>query len=273
MTLSRMGQGTWNMGERAADKAAEVRALQLGLDLGMTVIDTAEMYADGGAEKVVGEALAGRRSEAYLVSKVLPQNASRKGVVAACEKSLKRMKVEHIDLYLLHWRGSVPLAETLEGMMALKQSGKIHEYGVSNFDLADMKQAVALPGGDAIEANQVLYNLRRRGIEWDLLPWCQERGMLLMAYSPLESSRKEQERLLAEPALQAVAARHQATPAQIALAWLLRKEGVLPIPKAVSEAHVRANAAAMTLRLGQEDLALLDKSFTPPTRPTPLDVL
>jgi diketogulonate reductase-like aldo/keto reductase len=273
MTLSRMGQGTWNMGERAADKAAEVRALQLGLDLGMTVIDTAEMYADGGAEKVVGAALAGRRSEAYLVSKVLPQNASRKGVVAACEKSLKRMKVEHIDLYLLHWRGSVPLAETLEGLMALKQAGKIHEYGVSNFDLSDMKEAVALPGGDAIEANQVLYNLRRRGIEWDLLPWCEERGITLMAYSPLESNRKEQERLLSEPALRSIAARHQATSAQIALAWLLRKEGVLPIPKATSEAHVRANAAAMTLRLDQEDLALLDKSFAPPTRPTPLDVL
>jgi len=273
MTLSRMGQGTWNMGERAADKAAEVRALQLGLDLGMTLIDTAEMYADGEAEKVVGAALHGRRSEAYLVSKVLPQNASRKGVAAACEKSLKRMKVEHIDLYLLHWRGSVPLAETLEGLMALKQAGKIREYGVSNFDLADMKEADALSGGDAIEANQVLYNLRRRGIEWDLLPWCQERGVLLMAYSPLESSRKEQERLLSEPALLSVAARHQVTPAQIALAWLLRKDGVLPIPKAASEAHVRANAAAMTLRLDQEDLALLDKSFAPPTRPTPLDVL
>jgi diketogulonate reductase-like aldo/keto reductase len=273
MTLSRIGQGTWNMGERAADKAAEVRALQLGLDLGMTVIDTAEMYADGGAEKVVGEAIAGRRSEAYLVSKVLPQNASRKGVVAACEKSLKRMKVDHIDLYLLHWPGSVPFAETLEGLMALKQAGKIHEFGVSNFDLAEMKTATAMAGGDAIEANQVLYNLRRRGIEWDLLPWCQERGILLMAYSPLESSRKEQERLLAEPALQAVAARHQATPAQIALAWLLRKDGVMPIPKATSEAHVRANAAAMTLRLDQEDLALLDKSFAPPTRATPLEVL
>jgi diketogulonate reductase-like aldo/keto reductase len=261
------------MGERAADKAAEVRALQLGLDLGMTVIDTAEMYADGGAEKVVGEAVAGRRSEAYLVSKVLPQNASRTGVVAACEKSLKRMKVEHIDLYLLHWQGAVPLAETLEGLMSLKQAGKIREYGVSNFDLADMKKAVALPGGDAIEANQVLYNLRRRGIEWDLLPWCRERGVLVMAYSPLESSRKEQERLLADPALRAVAARHQATPAQAALAWLLRQDGVMPIPKAASEAHVRANAAAMALRLDQEDLATLDKSFAPPRRATPLDVL
>lgn len=273
MTLSRMGQGTWNMGERPADKAAEVRALQLGMDLGMTVIDTAEMYADGGAEKIVGEAIAGRRSEAYLVSKVLPQNASRKGVLAACEKSLKRMKVEHIDLYLLHWPSSIPLAETLEGLMALKKAGKIHEYGVSNFDMADMKAAVALRGGDEIEANQVLYNLRRRGVEWDLLPWCEERGVLLMAYSPLESSRAEQARLLAEPALQAVAARHRATPAQVALAWLLRRDGVMPIPKAVSEAHVRANAAAMALRLDQEDLAVLDRSFSPPRRATPLDVL
>lgn len=273
MTLSRMGQGTWNMGERPADKAAEVRALQLGLDLGMTVIDTAEMYADGGAEKVVGEAIAGRRSETYLVSKVLPQNASRKGVIAACEKSLKRMRVEHIDLYLLHWRGSVPLAETLEALVALKQAGKIHEYGVSNFDLSDLKEAEALPGGDAIEANQVLYNLRRRGVEWDVLPWCEERDVLLMAYSPLESDRKEQARLLAEPVLATVAMRHQATPAQVALAWLLRKERVMPIPKAASEAHVRANAAAMTLRLDQEDLALLDKTFAPPTRATPLDML
>jgi len=273
MTLSRMGQGTWNMGERPADKAAEVRALQLGLDLGMTVIDTAEMYADGGAEKVVGAALAGRRSEAYLVSKVLPQNASRKGVVAACEKSLKRMKVDHIDLYLLHWRGSVPLAETLEGLMALKQAGKIHEYGVSNFDLSDMKEADRLPGGEGIEANQVLYNLRRRGIEWDLLPWCQERGVLVMAYSPLEADRKEQQYLLSDPVLVSVAARHQCTPAQIALAWLLRKDGVMPIPKASSEAHVRANAAAMNLRLDQEDLALLDRSFAPPRHATPLDML
>jgi len=271
--LSRLGQGTWNMGERAADRAAEVRALQLGLDLGMRVIDTAEMYADGGAEKVVGEAIAGRRSEAYLVSKVLPQNASRKGVVTACERSLKRLKVEHIDLYLLHWRGSVPLAETLEGLAALKSAGKIHEYGVSNFDLADMKEAAGLPGGDAIEANQVLYNLRRRGIEWDLLPWCQERGVMLMAYSPLEADRAEQKRLLADPALTSVAARHGVTPAQAALAWLLRHDGVLPIPKAVSEAHVRANAAAASIVLQQEDFAVLDKAFAPPRRATPLDML
>jgi diketogulonate reductase-like aldo/keto reductase len=261
------------MGQRAADRPAEVGALQLGLDLGMTVIDTAEMYADGGAESVVGAALAGRRSEAYLVSKVLPQNASRKGLVEACENSLRRMQVDHIDLYLLHWPGSVPLAETLEGMMALKQAGKIGEYGVSNFDLSDMRKARAAPGGEAIKANQVLYNLRRRGIEWDLLPWCQEHGVLLMAYSPLESHRTEQARLLAEPVLVALAERHRATPAQIALAWLMRHDGVLPIPKATSEAHVRANAAAMALRLDQEDLARLDKTFAPPRRATPLEVL
>jgi diketogulonate reductase-like aldo/keto reductase len=273
MMNSILGQGTWSMGEAAARKAQEVRALRLGIDLGMTVIDTAEMYADGGAEEVVGEAIAGRRSEVYLVGKVLPQNASRKGVMAACERSLQRLKVDHIDLYLLHWQGSQPLQETLAGFMELKKAGKIREYGVSNFDTHDMREAARLTGGDEIAANQVLYNLRRRGVEWDLLPWCREREIPLMAYSPLESDRKEQLALLSDPALLSVAAHHGATPAQIALAWLMRDPAVVPIPKAASEAHVKENAGAMAITLRQEDFAALDKAFPPPRRATPLDVL
>ena len=270
---SRLGQGSWSMGEVASRKAQEVRALQLGIDLGMTVIDTAEMYADGGAEVVVGEAIAGRRSEVYLVSKVLPQNASRKGVVAACERSLQRMKVDYIDLYLLHWQGSQPLQQTLEGFMELKKAGKIRDFGVSNFDMHDMRAAAQLHGGDEITVNQVLYNLRRRGVEWDLLPWCREREVPLMAYSPLESDRKEQLAFLADPALNAVADHHRATPAQIALAWLMRDPVVVPIPKAASDEHVKENAGAMSITLRQEDFATLDKAFPPPRRATPLDVL
>lgn len=268
-----LGQGTWNMGDVAANQAQEVKALQLGIDLGMTVIDTAEMYADGGAERVVGEAIAGRRGEVYLVSKVLPQNASRKGVIAACERSLRRLKVGHIDLYLLHWQGSHPLQDTLEGFLELKKSGKIRAFGVSNFDAHDMRKAAQLRGGEEIAANQVLYNLRRRGVEWDLLPWCRERDIPLMAYSPLEADRREQQALLSDPALMAVAEHHQATPAQIALAWLMRDPTVVPIPKAASEEHVKQNAGAMAISLRQEDFATLDKAFPPPRRATPLDVL
>jgi diketogulonate reductase-like aldo/keto reductase len=270
---STLGQGTWSMGDVAAHKAQEVRALQLGIDLGMTVIDTAEMYADGGAEKVVGEAIAGRRSEVQVVSKVLPQNASRKGTITACERSLKRMKIDHIDLYLLHWQGSHPLQDTLDALVELKQAGKILEFGVSNFDTHDMRKAESLRGGEGIVANQVLYNLRRRGVEWDLLPWCRERDITLMAYSPLESDRKEQKALLSDPALLSVAEHHRATPAQIALAWLLCDPAVLAIPKASSEAHVRENAGALAISLRQEDFATLDKAFAPPRRATPLDML
>jgi diketogulonate reductase-like aldo/keto reductase len=269
----RLGQGTWNMGESSAQQAAEVAALQLGIDLGMTLIDTAEMYADGGAERVVGTAIRGRRDQVTLVSKVLPQNASRRGVVAACERSLQRLQTDRLDLYLLHWRGNVPLAETLEGMLALKRDGKIAAYGVSNFDMADMAQALACPGGAAIAANQVLYNLQRRGIEWDVLPWCRAHGMPLMAYSPLASNPQAQRAFLSEPALLAVAGRHGATPAQIALAWLLREPGVLAIPKAASAEHVRANAAALAIRLQGQDLQELDQAFPPPRRARPLEML
>jgi diketogulonate reductase-like aldo/keto reductase len=258
------------MGEDRARRTAEVAALRLGMDLGMTLIDTAEMYADGGSEEVVGEAIAGRRSEVCLVSKVYPHNASRAGVQAACERSLKRLGTDRLDLYLLHWRGSVPLAETLEGFMALKQAGKIVDFGVSNFDLDDMQEAHALRGGADIAANQVLYNLAKRGIEWNLLPWLQREGVPLMAYSPLESSPEEQGAMLDNRHLQIVARRHGVTPAQIALAWLLRQDGVLAIPKAASPGHVRENRAALDIVLSADDLAELDRGYPLPRRGSPL---
>ncbi|UTY59201.1 aldo/keto reductase [Massilia sp. erpn] len=268
-----LGQGTWNMGESAARKAEEVQALQLGLDLGMSLIDTAEMYADGGAEEVVAEAVAGRREQAYLVSKAYPHNATRTGLVQACERSLRRLRTDYLDLYLLHWRGDVPLEETLEAFAVLHKSGKIRAFGVSNFDRADMEEALALPEGSAMAANQVLYNVRRRGIEWNLLPWCREHNIAVMAYSPLESARSEQQHLFDHPLLQRLAIAHGATPAQIALAWVLRQDGVIAIPKAVTPAHVRANRAAHDLKLSPDELTALDQAFPPPRRATPLAML
>ena len=265
-----LGQGTWNMGAQRATRQDEADALRLGMDLGMTLIDTAEMYAEGGAEEVVALATQGRRDEAFIVSKVYPHNASARGVRAACERSLQRLGTERIDLYLLHWRGSVPLADTLEGFQRLQQEGKILEYGVSNFDVDDMEEAAGLAGGAAIASNQVLYNLANRGLEWKLLPYLQERGIALMAYSPLESSPADQMRMLGHAALKDVAARHSATPAQIALAWLLGKEGVCVIPKAVHAEHVRQNRAAFDIVLSAEDLALLDRAFPPPHKGAPL---
>jgi diketogulonate reductase-like aldo/keto reductase len=213
-----LGQGTWRMGEKASQKQAEVNALRLGIDLGLTLIDTAEMYGDGGAEKVVAEAIADQRAKVYLVSKFYPYNASYKGLIAACDRSLSRLKTDYLDLYLLHWRGSVPLSETLLGLQHLKQIGKILDYGVSNFDLDDLKEAESLPGGKEIVANQVLYNLMHRGIEWDLLPWCQQRQLPIMAYSPVE-----QRAFVHDSKLENIAVQHQATPTQIALSWLLIK--------------------------------------------------
>lgn len=265
-TIPILGQGTWNMGEDPAARPREVAALRLGLDLGMTLIDTAEMYGEGGAEDVVGEAIAGRRDDIYLVSKVYPHNADAAGVRAACERSLRRLGTERLDLYLLHWRGGVPLAETLDAFERLRDAGKIVDFGVSNFDLDDMQEAAALPQGAAVATNQVLYNLVQRGVEWDLLPWCRARGMPLMAYSPLESSPGEQRPLLAAPALRAVAERHGVTPAQVALAWLLHQEGVVTIPKAVRPEHVRANHAALAIVLDAADMAQLDAAFPPPTK-------
>lgn len=264
-----LGQGTWNMGEEAGRKQDEVRALQLGLDLGMTLIDTAEMYGDGGAELVVGEAIASRRDEVYLVTKVYPHNASFEGAQAACERSLRRLKVDCIDLYLLHWPGPFSLDETFDAFEALKKAGKIKDYGVSNFDLEGMRDAVDC---GPVATDQVLYNLMKRGIEFDLLPWCREQRMPVMAYSPLESTGREQAALLNNPGLHAVAAAHGVTPAQIALAWVLHQDGVIAIPKAVDPVHLRANRAAADIRLSADDLAALDRAFPPPRRARALDM-
>ncbi|WP_432377496.1 aldo/keto reductase [Duganella sp. P38] len=264
-----LGQGTWNMGEHAARRQDEVRALRLGLDLGMTLIDTAEMYGEGGAEEVVGEAIAGRRDEAFIVSKVYPHNASFEGAQQACERSLRRLKIDSIDLYLLHWQGHHPLAETFDAFEALKQAGKIKAYGVSNFDLENMDEALAY---GAPATNQVLYNLMKRGIEFDLLPWARQRQMPVMAYSPLETAGREQAALLEHPGLRAVAEAHEATPAQIALAWVLHQDGVIAIPKAVDPVHLRANRAAAGIVLSADDLAALDRAFPPPRRRRPLDM-
>jgi len=264
-----LGQGTWNMGEEAARMQDEVRALRMGLDLGMTLIDTAEMYGDGGAEIVVGEAIAGRRDEVYLVTKVYPHNANFEGAQAACERSLRRLKVDCVDLYLLHWPGPFSLDETFDAFAALKQAGKIKDFGVSNFDLEGMRDAVDC---GAVATDQVLYNLMKRGIEFDLLPWCREQRLPLMAYSPLESTGREQAALLDNPGLRAVAAAHDVTPAQIALAWVLHQDGVIAIPKAVDPVHLRANRAAADIRLSAEDLAALDRAFPPPRRARALDM-
>ena len=260
------GQGTWGMGEDPAKQEAEVAALRLGLDLGLTLIDTAEMYGEGGAEEVVGEAIAGRRHDVFLVSKVYPHNATLHGAGEACERSLARLGTDYLDLYLLHWRESVPLAETLAAFQSLKRLGKIRDYGVSNFDVDDMEEANALPGGEEIATNQVMYNLAHRGIEWDLLPWCRERGIPIMAYSPIDQGG-----MLEHPQLKAVAARHDATPAQVALAWLLDRD-VVAIPKASSAAHVRENRGALDLTLADEDLSDLDRAFPPPRRKVALEV-
>ena len=263
-----LGLGTWGIGEARTRGADMVTALQLGLDLGMTLIDTAEMYGDGGAEEVVGKAIAGRRDGVFLVSKVYPHNATRKGAVAACERSLKRLGTDRLDLYLLHWRGSVPLAETLAAFQALRDAGTIRHYGVSNFDVADMEELQSLAGGDATTSNQVLYNLARRGIEWDLLPWCRERKVAIMAYSPIEQGR-----LLGKRRLVALAKARGVSPAQIALAWLLQQDGVIVIPKAAQSGHLRENRAALDLELTPAELAALDEAFPRPQGRTPLAML
>jgi diketogulonate reductase-like aldo/keto reductase len=266
--LPKLGQGTWAMGDRPARRREEIAALREGIELGMTLIDTAEMYGDGRAESLVGEAIRGIRDEVFLVSKVLPSNASRKGVARSCEASLGRLRTDVIDLYLLHWSGSYPLEETLHGFEDLLAAGKIRRWGVSNLELSEMRQLAALPGGKACATNQVLYNLMRRGIEFDLLPWCRRRRMPVMAYSPVEQGR-----LVGNQALKRIADRLGATPAQVALAWVLRKDGVVAIPKAGTAAHVRENRKALDLRLGVQDLAELDRAFPPPDGPRPLEVI
>lgn len=266
-SMPTFGLGTWGMGERGARRSDMVAALRLGMDLGVTLIDTAEMYGDGGAESIVGEAIAGRRSKLFLVSKVLPDHATRQGTIAACEQSLARLRTDYLDLYLLHWRGVVPLAETLAGFADLKRSGKIRHWGVSNFDVPDLEELWRLAGDDCA-VDQVLYNLACRGIEWNLLPTCRARGIAVMAYSPLEQGR-----LLTRAALKRIAERRGATAAQVALAWLLRQEGIVAIPKAARLDHLRELAAARDLRLERDDLTALDTGFPPPSGPSALAML
>lgn len=262
------GQGTWHMGESRAKRAGEIEAIQFGLDLGATLIDTAEMYADGEAEEIVGAAIAGRRDDVFLVSKVYPHNATRRGAVAACERSLKRLKTDRIDLYLLHWRGTVPFAETLAAFTTLKRAGKIRHYGVSNLDRADMEALASEPGGSDVQTDQVLYNLERRGIEWDLLPWLRERRIPLMAYSPIEQAR-----LVGHAKLAAFAARHGITAAQAALAWLLRDEDVIVIPKSANRERMKENIGVLDVRLTPAQLDELDRLFPPPSGPRALEML
>jgi diketogulonate reductase-like aldo/keto reductase len=262
-----LGQGTWMMGEDQGRRSAEIAALRDGVERGLTLIDTAEMYGDGRTEALVGEAIAGLRDRVFLVSKAYPQNAGRQGLPRACERSLERLGTDRLDLYLLHWRGGVPLAETVEAFERLREAGKIRHWGVSNFDLDDMEELVAAGGGDCA-ANQVLYNLTRRGIEFDLLPWQAQRGIPTMAYSPIEQGRLPHSGVLAE-----IGASHGATPYQVALAWVLRQEGVIAIPKAGRADHVRDNAGALDVTLDDQDLAALDRAFPPPRRKTPLAML
>lgn len=267
-TVPALGLGTWQMGETKARARDEIDSLRLGLDLGMTLVDTAEMYGDGEAERIVGRALEDRRDAAFLVSKVYPWNASRHGTIAACEASLQRLGTDRLDLYLLHWRGEHPLEDTVAAFEALRAAGKIGAWGVSNFDVADMEELLALPGGENCAVNQVLYNLSRRGIEHDLLPWCQAHAIPVMAYSPIEQGR-----LVHHPELIRVAKAYQATPAQVALAFLLERDGVIAIPKSANMARVRENRDAVDLDISHEDWSALDAAFPPPARKTPLEML
>jgi diketogulonate reductase-like aldo/keto reductase len=256
------------MGENPRRRAEEIAALHLALDLGMTVIDTAEMYGDGATERLVGEAIQGRRREAFLVSKVLPTHAKYDLTLVACAASLGRLRTDHLDLYLLHWRGPTPLRETVDAFTHLVETRQIRQWGVSNFDVSDMKELLATPGGSAVSCNQVLYNLSRRGIEFDLLPWCRNHGIPIMAYSPIEQAR-----LLANKVVKRVAGRHNATPAQLCLAWVLRQEGVIAIPKAGTPEHVREDYDALEIKLTKEDLRELDEAFPPPREPQPLEMI
>ena len=263
-----LGLGTWQMGEDPRSAAREIEALRHGIDLGMTLIDTAEMYGEGGAEEMVGQAISGRRDDVFLVSKVYPWNASSKGTIAACERSLQRLKTDRIDLYLLHWRGEHLLAETVNAFEELRRRGMIGAWGVSNFTLGDMEELFSVPDGRNCAANQVLYNLSRRGVEYDLLPWCQERGIAVLAYSPIEQGR-----LLRHDTLVHIAKAYQATPAQVAIAFLLERDGVIAIPKSSHADRVAENRGAAELELTHDDLQVLDSAFPPPDRPAPLEMI
>ena len=263
-----LGQGTWNMGDDPSLRAQEIATLQAGLDLGLRLIDTAEMYGDGRTESLVGEAIGGRRDKVFLVSKVYPHNASRKAMTVACANSLRRLKTDRIDLYLLHWSGSVPLAETVDAFTRLQQAGQIRSWGVSNLDAAGMTELWSLPGGQQVQTDQVLYNLMRRGIEWDLLPWLRERSLPLMAYSPIEQGRLLRDRKLVD-----VAKRHGLTAAQAALGWLLAKDDVIAIPKTSSQTRLAENLHALTHPLDAAALAELDHLFAPPRGPVALEII
>jgi len=267
-TMPRIGQGTWYLGEDPARRSGELAALRLGLDLGLSMVDTAEMYGDGAAELLVAQAIAGRRDDAFLVDKVLPANASRKGTIRACHRSLQRLGTDRIDLYLLHWRGTYPLWETVEAFTELVDAGDVVDWGVSNFDGSDLAELAAVPGGGAWATDQILYNPARRGPEYDLLAHCRRHGAPVMAYSPFDQGR-----LLRHPTIGEVAARHRATPAQVVLAWVLRREGVAVLARATDPAHVQGNAAAVDLRLTDADLATIDAAFPPPAGPTPLETI
>ncbi|MGE3809080.1 MAG: aldo/keto reductase [Gemmataceae bacterium] len=262
------GLGTWNVGDARPTRAEEMATLRLGIDLGAALIDTAEMYGDGRSEELIAEAIAGQRERVFLVSKVFPHNASRQGAVTACERSLRRLKTDRLDLYLLHWRGSVPLAETMEAFLALQAAGKIRYFGVSNLDTRDMQELWSVPGGQQVAANQVLYNLSRRGVEWDLLPWQRQHHIPTMAYSPLEQAR-----LLDNKKLVDFAGQHGMSPAQVCLAWLLARDDIIVIPKTSQRDRLRENIAALDHPLSKEQLAELDRLFPPPRKKEPLGML
>jgi diketogulonate reductase-like aldo/keto reductase len=264
-----LGQGTWQLGDHPGRRSREIEALQLGIDLGLTLIDTAEMYGDGASEELVAEAIAGRREQVFLVTKVLPGNATtRKRITTSCENSLRRLRVEHIDLYLLHWRQGERLEVVVETFAELVKAGKIRSWGVSNFDVSDLQELARVPGGNAVATNQVLYNVSRRGIEFDLLPAARHRGLNIMAYTPIEQGR-----ILGNATLRDIAAHHRATPAQIALAWVIRQDGVVAIPRTGSPTHVRENAGALPIQLSPRDLEAIDRAFPPPARARPLEML
>lgn len=268
MLASRLGQGTWYMGDSADRRDEEIRTLQVGIDLGMVVIDTAEMYGNGRSEELVGEAIRGRRHGVFLISKVLPSRASKDGVVESCEKSLTRLDTDYLDMYMLHWQGEYPFEETVTGMMTLLEQGKIRSWGVSNLDVDAMEDLFAVSSGETCAANEILYNLSRRGVEFDLLPWCREHSLPIIAYAPLEQGR-----ILSNRTLTLVAERHNANPAQIALAWVLRDPDVVVIPKAGSVSHVRENAASWDIQLTEDDLVMLENTFPAPKRKKDLEML
>jgi diketogulonate reductase-like aldo/keto reductase len=265
-TMPRLGQGTWRMGEDDIKRVEEVAALRYGISLGMSLIDSAEMYANGQAEDVAGEAIENvKREDVFLVSKVYPVNANRQMIFESCDRSLKRFGVEYLDMYLLHWREDADLAEVAYCMESLVEQKKIKGWGVSNFDTFDMEDLWKVPDGNKCAINQVLYNLGSRGIEFDLMPWQRERNIPFMAYCPVAQGASLREELLDNKNVRQVAAKYQVTPMQILLGFVLRHEDLAAIPKAVQRAHVKQNAASINIKLTEDDVAWISKSFPKPT--------